>query len=212
MITGRNISNPGSNPGSGINNHGANGESSAISAPYFDTSRDGTPKLAAIAEAWCDCSELAETFPNLRALAIGWDEPFCFRCGWLTPIRIPGPRAVATAWNRSSGWLERAHLQDVRCGGNHDPLNLVPLCPICHEQQPVSETRAHGIGFVNSPSPHAEIIWMVQVVTDAIYINQARPGRSALRKLLRAYGESGVAMGKMLQQIKSITDHTEEGQ
>lgn len=154
------------------------------------------PKLSAIANYWGGLPVLVQldVFPEMRARWIGWGEPFCFRCGWLAPVpdaaAVPfrDPRtAIAKAWDRASGWLERAHLQDHALGGSADASNLVPLCPLCHEDQPMCKTRAEAIAFVNTPSRAAALIGVQQVYTDTFYRSVRRPSaKRAHRALLRA--------------------------
>jgi hypothetical protein len=145
------------------------------------------PSLATITRAWEVLGEnqLRETFPHLACFGIGWGEPFCFRCGWLAPSKEaadypnvwPAGRAIDSAWQGSRGWLERCHLRDHYFGGTAAPLNLVPLCVLCHEEQPPCETRAAGIAFVNSASPRDGIAPWMQMITDELGRGIKRPGR-----------------------------------
>lgn len=163
--------------------------------------RPKMPRLAEIALAWAEKPNLIDLMPELRAHAIGWGEPFCFRCGWLAPVvkeagdyptDWPAPRAITATWNSASGWLERAHLQDHQHGGGNEPLDLVPMCPLCHEAQPTCETRAGGLAFLNTRAEHADVVWLAQVYTD-IHCRRPRPGRShAINSLLRAYAAVGM--------------------
>lgn len=154
------------------------------------------PSLPTIAFAWEELGHhgLREIFPGNDALAIGWGEPFCFRCGWLAPVLEAADhppewdfrRVISRVWGDASGWLERAHLHDRQFGGNDDPLNFAPLCVLCHLSQPACRTRAEGITFVNSP-PEQHLRWLVQVITDD---NRAllRPGRKrAKQRILDAH-------------------------
>lgn len=163
--------------------------------------RPTMPSLAKIADTWASLSvaELEATFPETRALTIGWGEPFCFRCGWLAPIKDMGgypkswkpERKFDAAWSGAGGWLEKAHLRDHQFGGSNEPLGIVPLCPLCHEEQGPCESREQGIAFVNSKHKNAKLQWIAQLLTDEWYRDKANPGRNALRALLRAYAEAG---------------------
>lgn len=160
--------------------------------------REEMPKLSAISLVWeeMDSDELRSLFPDLRCFGIGWGEPFCFRCGWLAPSpeaadypqTWKAERAINAAWDAATGWLERAHLHDHRFGGEEDALNLVPLCPLCHEQQPFCRTREEGIAFVNEGADVPEVMRAaVQMFTDTLCRDIRRPGKEkALRSLLRA--------------------------
>jgi hypothetical protein len=151
--------------------------------PLSPRPRDPMPSLATITRAWEALGEgrLRETFPHLACFSIGWGEPFCFRCGWLAPTKEaadcrqdwPASHAIDSAWQGAGGWLERCHLQDHSCGGSAGSLNLVPLCVLCHEEQPPCETRAAGIAFVNSTSPRSGIAPWMQMITDELGRDQA---------------------------------------
>lgn len=110
------------------------------------------PSLTRIADWWMRDGHAA-VFPNLMARAIGWGEPFCFRCGWLSPEpgHIAEIKLVRDPWKHARGWLERAHLAE-RCSGGADmPDNLAPLCSLCHRQMPEAfGTRQAGIAWINS--------------------------------------------------------------
>jgi hypothetical protein len=174
--------------------------------------REPMPSLATITRAWEELgkNQLRETFPNLACFGIGWGEPFCFRCGWLAPSKEaadypngwPAGRAIDSAWQGARGWLERCHLRDHHFGGTADPLNLVPLCVLCHEEQPPCETRAAGIAFVNSASPRNGIALCMQMITDELGRGIRRPGRErALRKMLRAQAVLALAQNKAIEEI-----------
>lgn len=175
--------------------------------------RDTMPQLSKIALAWRELGveQLRAVFPDLKCFSIEWGEPFCFRCGWLTPTpeaadyprHWPAERTVKHAWNRASGWLERAHLHDHCYGGSEESLNLVPLCPLCHEGQPKSRTREDGIAFVNEgPDSTPMMAQLVQFCTDALFKDgRSRPGKAdALRALLRAHSIVGDALAKTLEK------------
>jgi hypothetical protein len=175
--------------------------------------RGSMPKMSKIASAWegLGAAQLRALFPDLRCFGIGWGEPFCFRCGWLAPTPEaadyphdwPAERTIRYAWDRASAWLERAHLHDHSHGGPEEPLNLVPLCPLCHEQQPVSRTRETGIAFVNEgPDVPPVMAKYVQMCTDGLFRGDtSRPEKgAALRGLLRAHSIVGVALAKTLEK------------
>lgn len=173
--------------------------------------RESPPKLAKIVTAWSTLSrsEFETTFPRNEALMIGWGEPFCFRCGWLAPIpdmaSYPADMDQAKVWDRTwnsaGGWLDRAHLQDHRHGGGVDPLNLVPMCLLCHERQPECATREAGISFVNNDRG-SKIRWMVQIFTDYHYQGRRNPSREeALRWMLRAQGAAGETYAENISQL-----------
>lgn len=147
------------------------------------SARPAMPTMPHIVDAWIDLGPgIADIFPDLKALWSGWGEPFCFRCGWLAPVK---------AWGDTRGWLEKAHLHDHQHGGGNEPLNLVPLCPLCHERQPDCPTRADGVAFVGQgPDLPVDFQGFVQWYTDCHY-RELRPGRSAIHKLLRAQAAVG---------------------
>jgi len=141
--------------------------------------RDPMPSLGAIQSYWDDhWDELLATFPEIRARSIGWGEPFCFRCGWLAPVK-PATTAerVPQAWNSAAGWLDRCHLQDHAEGGSEDPSNLAPMCMACHRWQPVSETREDGIAYVNEP---VRVPTWLQVATDRDLASYPKDGHKDL--------------------------------
>lgn len=171
------------------------------------------PTLATITHAWeaLGRQRLREVFPDLRCFDTGWGEPFCFRCGWLAPSREAADyprtwtsaRTIDAAWHAARGWLERCHLHDHAYGGGADPLNLVPLCVLCHEEQPPCESRAAGIAFVNSASLRAGIVPWMQVLTDELGRGITAPGRErALRKMLRAQGILAVAQHEAIKELE----------
>lgn len=161
------------------------------------------PTLAQIAEAWDGLAyEVLETvFPRVRILSIGIGEPVCFRCGWLSPTpdaasfkpRKGDEEGVRRAWKAAVGWLERCHLQDRARGGGNHPLNIVPLCPLCHDEQGMCDTREKGIAFVNTEPPFKRFVALTQHYTDIACREIRNPSRPyALNRLLRA--QSNVAM------------------
>ena len=170
------------------------------------------PSLASISGAWeaLEHAGLRRIFPELRCFEIGWGEPFCFRCGWLAPSKEaadypgfwPASRVLDAAWQGSSGWLERCHLQDHCYGGTTNALNLVPLCVLCHEEQPPCREQGKGIAFVNSASPREGIAPWIQMVTDELGRGLKRPGRgTALRKMLRAHAVIAVGQDRVIRQL-----------
>lgn len=173
----------------------------------FGRPREAVPSMALIVDAWeaLGADEVREPFPNCKALAIGWGEPFCFKCGWLAPVKEAADhptswsfaRVRSKTWDGAGGWLEKAHLHDHFYGGSMEPLNLVPLCPPCHELQPQCASRQDGIAFVNEPSPYARVMPAVQVVTDAWYRGKSRPGKQrATANLYKAYAAAGAVLEK----------------
>lgn len=179
-----------------------------------------TPKLAVIAAYWdeLDRVQFRALFPHSKANLIGFGEPLCFRCGWLPPVKDAAPsswpehwkpeRRLAASWNAARGWLERAHLHDFNEGGSDDPENLVPMCPLCHEEQPLCQSREEGIAFVNERPSHADLVFAVQVYTDGNYAGRPARGKGeALRKLLRAYANVGITAYKCaLEELRESDD------
>jgi hypothetical protein len=102
-----------------------------------------------------------ERLPGLRSELSGWGEPFCFRCGWLAPLR--DPYVGTDDWRVVGGWLERAHLMDHAAGGSGEPDNLVPLCYLCHRQMPEHDDADSALGWVAAGEPCC-MFW--QVFTD----------------------------------------------
>jgi 5-methylcytosine-specific restriction endonuclease McrA len=126
------------------------------------------PTLTAIVEYW-KTDRTAEAFPNLRAHVIGWNNPHCFRCGWLTPLpgkdEKPSKRA-RPVWQFAAGWLQKAHLAERFSGGPDLAENLVPMCSLCHRQMPaLIGNRDTAIAWINSWDPAAaDADW--QIATD----------------------------------------------
>lgn len=106
-------------------------------------------RIAAVRDHWQ--TSAPAVFPHLQSAAIGWAEPFCFRCGWLTPV----PDDVDDdLWVIARSWLELAHLHNHAAGGVDDPANLVPLCSLCHRAMPPSmDGSDRAIAWVNSLGP-----------------------------------------------------------
>ncbi len=135
------------------------------------------PSLSAIQLYWERIgTRLLETFPQNSASGIGWGEPFCFRCGWLAPVkdcaayeRGSVDDKLTKVWNSAGGWLERCHLQDHAHGGAEDPSNLVPMCVACHWHQPACETQERGVAYVNE---NVRCPVGVQVMTDVLYMGK----------------------------------------
>lgn len=162
--------------------------------------RGTPPTLGKIAATWQELpgDEFLEMFPGAAAHANGWGSPFCFRCGWSAPTKKAfeypdnwkDKRAISFSWNAASGWLERSHLQDHLHGGDLSPLNLVPLCVLCHEEQRQCKTRDEGLAFVRSESPRHDLIAWLQLVTDLRIGDERKPGKAeAIRKMLRAQAD-----------------------
>lgn len=128
------------------------------------------PRMTAIAAYWYE--HATEVFPDVKGTAVGWGEPFCFRCGWLAPIPTNDPPVAKNAhtfhmWNRIGGWLERAHLHDRAAGGSDTPDNIVPLCHPCHYAMPqFTDSRDEAIAWVMpAPAKACDRLW--QFATDA---------------------------------------------
>jgi hypothetical protein len=163
---------------------------------------------------------LKETFPDCRAMSIGWGEPFCFKCGWLSPVPEAADyptewsyeRVINKVWNSAAGWLERAHLQDHWAGGGSEPLNLVPLCPLCHESQPPCRTREEGVAFVNEASSFAPLTWAAQLITEQDRTRR-NPGRgAAVRSMLCAYALAGLTShNAALETVKTFGTGVPDG-
>jgi len=125
-----------------------------IVGDYVQSPRKSMPTMAKIIDHWTDNWE--GPFPKLRCKEIGWGEPFCFRCGWLSP---------KDRWGEKGGLLERAHLHDHMWGGDETTENLVPLCIRCHEGMPQCKSRGEGVEYVNDV---VQCPWYVQMMTDAL--------------------------------------------
>jgi hypothetical protein len=135
--------------------------------------------LAQIAAYWAGTG--APEFPNLVARAIGWGEPFCFRCGWLVPI--PEEGTITSRWKAAEGWLDRAHLVAHVNGGSGKAENLVPLCSLCHSLQPESIDGTAVIDWING-AEHCP--WWWQIMTDGIFGEphwRGFPGRGEMRTI-----------------------------
>lgn len=153
------------------------------------TARRSMPTLNAIVNYWRQ-DEYA-TFPKIRAYWIGWAEPFCFRCGWITPS--PAPYA-STSWSTATGWLERAHLQDRCSGGSDEASNIIPLCGMCHRAMPEyekEEDRERALAWIRAGQAiPLDTLW--QIATDAAWSNEnwrPFPGINAVRRLRHYVGE-----------------------
>lgn len=113
-----------------------------------------------------------DVFPDLTAALYSWNEPFCFRCGWLAPVR-----PSRGAWSRIGGWLERAHLQDFSGGGADEPSNIVPLCMLCHRGMPeFPDSRDAAVAWVKAQGHRCRHRgW--QLFTNAVWTGVRSPGR-----------------------------------
>lgn len=122
------------------------------------------PTLAAIADHW-STDRNAYVFQNLEAHVIGWNNPFCFRCGWRPPMPPASAAAESTAtkrqskpiWQFAAGWLQKAHLAERFSGGSDLPENIVPMCCLCHRQMPgLISSRGAAIAWINAWDPAAQ--------------------------------------------------------
>ncbi len=105
---------------------------------------------------------------------IGWGEPFCFACEWLAPV----PDGGIEAWDRASGWFDKAHLQDHCRGGSSEPFNIVPLCHLCHQDMPTFGDRDEALEWVKS---HPKRDWKWQLWTQAAPHKNTDRSRTMLR-------------------------------
>jgi hypothetical protein len=121
------------------------------------------PTLNKIAEWWAD-QDTDPTYGD-RLSVIGLGEPFCFRCGWLAPVDDTIP--TAQSWRASSSWLDRAHLEDHCETGNDHVSNLVPLCRLCHSEQPEQLSREAALEWVKKGMP-LRSHWGWQMLTDSM--------------------------------------------
>lgn len=119
------------------------------------------PAIVRVIDYWE--AKAPEVFPNIHAHAIGWGEPFCFRCGWLAPLPEDWDK---DPWSVVGGWLELAHLQDRAAGGGDDETNIVPLCPLCHHAMPeFTSGRDAAVAWVAAQQPTSHEPWW-QTATD----------------------------------------------
>ncbi len=112
------------------------------------------PSMDAIVGYWTDQDPIWS-----KSYYIGWGEPFCFACGWLAPV----DDTRRDAWRVAGKWLDRAHLEDRFFGGEDKPHNLVPMCHLCHQDMPDSDSRDYGLSWVQN---RAACDWGFQVFTD----------------------------------------------
>jgi hypothetical protein len=135
--------------------------------------------LQQIAAYWAGTG--APEFPNLEARAIGWGEPFCFRCSWLAPV--PEEGTITARWASAKGWLDRAHIVAHEAGGSGKAENLVPLCSLCHSLQPI---HADGPAVIKWIAEAERCPWWWQFATDGL-IGEPHwrpfPGRGEMRSL-----------------------------
>jgi len=120
------------------------------------------PAVTKVIDYWRETA--GEIFPDIHAAAIGWGEPFCFRCGWLAPLPEKWDK---DPWAVVGGWLELAHLQNHGAGGPDDETNIVPLCPLCHHAMPdFTDGPDQAVAWVRSSQPTSHQSWW-QSATDA---------------------------------------------
>lgn len=127
------------------------------------TTRPGRqpPRHYEIVQWWHGRPDL---LPDLKSHYIGLREPFCFRCGWLTPPPeedMPTP----TLWQRAGRWLDRAHLIDRTADGLDGVQNTVLLCGPCHKYMP-EFVPGDEDGVVAWVAEHPRRPYEWQVLTD----------------------------------------------
>jgi hypothetical protein len=136
--------------------------------------------LPEIAGYWIE--HHAEVFPEIYARWNGWDEPFCFRCGWRAPMPTECNR---DPWLHAKGWLVRAHIQAHADSGSGEASNLIPLCVLCHALQPEAATAEQVLTWVRASQP-ATVPFAWQTATDRDFGGdnfREFPGERALFKL-----------------------------
>lgn len=169
------------------------------------------PLLSEIAAAWRDSKGVEQVFPRFQEFKPSWWHPFCFRCGWIVPTKKgdeypegwKDERVFLLTWGAASGWLERAHLHDHVHDGGEALDNLVPLCVLCHEEQPICRSRDEGLSFVRSRSPRWRIQFWLQVATERRYGHRdlRKPGKEkALRSMLRAQGDVAISLAEAAEK------------
>lgn len=107
-----------------------------------------------------------EKHDDLDSHWIGKSEPFCFRCGWLSPQATDqGDLTQRAIWQQALCWLDRAHLVDRYPSGLDGVQNLVLLCRPCHKAMPefgpneVDTAKQWVFSGVRRP-------WLWQITTD----------------------------------------------
>lgn len=118
------------------------------------------PSMDAIINYWRE-----HDGPWLKSRYIGWGEPFCFACGWLAPVAD----GRADSWRQAGKWLDKAHLHDHAAGGPDEPFNLVPLCHLCHDRMPESDSTMRGLLWVQN---REDVEWGFQLWTDTLLRNR----------------------------------------
>ena len=113
--------------------------------------------IRSIIEYW---QEHSDEFPNLWAHTDGWEEPFCFACGWMPPFE--SNRALRM--RKAQPWLDKAHLEDWAHAHNDTVDNMVLLCHLCHISMPSFQERKKAIRWVDE---HPRTEWLWQSWTDA---------------------------------------------
>lgn len=95
------------------------------------------PSLLNVVEYWWDRhgTDLYDILPHSLTRV---EEPGCWACGWLTPPWISDDPNLPfeKRWELATKYLDRAHLIDRCFDGLDIAPNLVPLCVICHKEQP----------------------------------------------------------------------------
>jgi hypothetical protein len=99
--------------------------------------------------------QVAEYWAGRDEFEVDLSEPECFGCGvvydWDDDF---DQQTNAQRWNRTSSWLQRAHIVARSCHGLDGPQNIALLCSLCHRYQPDSDgsesiawIQAGGIGW-----------------------------------------------------------------
>lgn len=139
----------------------------------------------AVIDYWSSRGAPTQDLPHLASHWIGWEEPFCFRCGWMPP-----PRPALRGWQGTGGWLEQAHLVDRFIGGPDVPENLVPLCFLCHDAMPdlftLRSAALQWISLATHPMPEPGA-W--QMFTDGSIPRLRLSGKGHRSTMLRLRGD-----------------------
>jgi hypothetical protein len=102
--------------------------------------REAMPRLRTIQRYWEDHQGTLTIFPDLPVRMMGWGEPFCFRCGWLAPVKDwaaytqgSSEDKMTKVWNGAAGWLEALRTGEVPAvPSRDDPAYCWPAGPEKH--------------------------------------------------------------------------------